>query len=232
MAHDIVRHGNFKDLTGRRFGRLTVIAFVGRDDLGHSGKWKCRCDCRNEKLILAKHLHSGATQSCGCLLREKASARRKTHGMSGTPVYDVWAGMHTRCTNSKENHWDRYGGRGIKVCERWSGPGGFENFLADMGERPSARHQIDRKENDGDYEPGNCHWVLSKVNNRNRGNNRILEFQGERLCLAEWAERLGISHVVILKRLQAGYSIERALTQPVRKMAPRKRKEVAGGPQE
>lgn len=115
----------------------------------------------------------------------------------------------------------RYGGRGITVCERWRGPEGYAHFLADMGRRPSPKHTIDRIDNDGHYEPSNCRWATKRENARNRSSNRVLEFHGDRRTIAEWSEITGIPATVIESRLRVcGYSIERALTQPLRGWGP------------
>ena len=136
------------------------------------------------------------------------------HGRSRTSLHNTWCTMIERCTNPKSGKWSVYGGRGIRVCERWLT---FELFLADMGERPSAKHSLDRIDVDGDYEPGNCRWATQREQQRNRRNNHIVEYRGERACLAEWAERTGIRHHTILYRLRSGWSVDEALTRPVRR---------------
>ncbi|TAM23394.1 MAG: hypothetical protein EPN60_15100 [Nevskiaceae bacterium] len=130
-----------------------------------------------------------------------------------SPAYQVWHSMRARCTNPSRPHYARYGGRGIKVCARW---GSFANFIADMGERPSGA-TLDRIDNDGHYEPGNCRWATRKDNCRNRANNRLLTFNGETKASVEWAEITGIGEFVLSQRLARGWSVERALTQPPRK---------------
>ena len=140
------------------------------------------------------------------------------HGRSYTPEYRAWQLMRLRCTDPKHAAYPRYGGRGITICERWlNSP---TKFLADMGPRPSKRHEIDRIDNDKGYSPENCRWATRKQNDRNRRSNRILEFRGERRCLVEWCELLGLRTDTVGKRLAAGWSVERALSIPARHKAP------------
>lgn len=136
------------------------------------------------------------------------------HGLSYTPEYRVWQTMRLRCKNPKNAAYPDYGGRGIKVCERWAESPA--RFIEDMGKKPSPRHEIDRINNDGNYEPGNCRWALRKENSNNRRSNRFIEHEGERKTVTQWAELLGISASVLEKRLAAGWPETRVLTTPVR----------------
>ena len=144
------------DLIGKRFGKLVVVSFERKD--GYVSWWKCRCDCGNEKILQRGNIASGRTVSCGC-------KRSKTHGRSYTPEYLAWAGMIQRCTNPKAPHYYLYGKRGIMVCDRWINS--FENFYADMGNRPSAEYSIERKNVDGNYELSNCTWATRFEQQRN-----------------------------------------------------------------
>lgn len=132
---------------------------------------------------------------------------------SRKPEYNVWIGMLHRCANPKRYGYYRYGGRGIRVCERWQAS--FEDFLADMGPRPSPDHSIDRIDNDGHYEPGNCRWATDAEQRRNRSDNRVLCFRGESRCLTDWAAKLGLTDSTIQYRLDVmRWSVDRALTEP------------------
>jgi hypothetical protein len=152
------------DLTGRRFGRLTATAHLGK------GRWTVRCDCGSEYDIAGGSLRNGDAQSCGCLrsivLSRVVSERERTHGRSRTPEYNSWWNMVRRCTDPTHNRFQFYGTLGVRVCERWQS---FENFLADMGEKPGPKHSIDRyPDADGNYEPGNCRWATPQQQRRNR----------------------------------------------------------------
>ena len=136
--------------------------------------------------------------------------------------YSAWGAMIQRCTNPKTVHYDRYGGRGIKVCDRWLNS--YVDFLADMGRCPAGM-EIERIDNDGNYEPGNCCWATRKAQNRNTSLCRLLTFRGQSLAVAEWAEILGINHRTIMSRLNMGWSEERALGVPVRPTKPKTRKQ-------
>lgn len=139
---------------GQRFGRLVVL-----DDSGRTGNrvvlCLCRCDCGSEKIVRLTKLRTGSTRPCGCLSRELVVARNTTHGLRNHPLYPAWFQMRQRCSNKNNERWIDYGGRGIRVCARWNS---FENFLSDMGQKPTAKHSLDRIDVDGDYEPSNCRW--------------------------------------------------------------------------
>jgi hypothetical protein len=137
---------------------------------------------------------------------------RKTHGLRGTPEYNAWVHIRHRCNNPKDRYFAIYGGRGIRVCDRWLGPSGLANFIADMGPRPSKLHSIDRVNNDGNYEPGNCRWATIGEQCRNRRTTRLLTFNGITQCMTDWAAQVGISRQVIFRRLKEGWDVGDALT--------------------
>jgi hypothetical protein len=154
----------------QRFGHLTVIEFAG-SVAGH-GQHRCRCDCGTMIVVLTRNLITGNTTSCGCGIPQA------THGHTRAgkrhPLYKIWSSMKERCFTATHQKYADYGGRGITVCERWVGPDGFPNFLADMGERPSG-YTLDRLDNDGPYSPENCRWVTSKRQNRNQRRTRLTD---------------------------------------------------------
>lgn len=204
---------NFIDLSGQIFGRLIVI----KQTVRRSPKvplWLCRCDCGKLAIVEGKNLRGGLTSSCGCLHNESIAKRSITHGLTDSPEYKVWCGMKRRCYNKNEKCYERYGARGITVCDRWLHS--FENFLADMGARPSAKHTIDRIDNNNSYSPDNCRWILHVDQCANRRSNVVICYNNETRILSEWAKITGLNPSTIKMRLKLGWSPEKALTQPTR----------------
>lgn len=196
------------DLTGQRFGRLTVLRRSGSTPAGNA-RWLCRCDCGIETCPSGATLRAGESMSCGCAAAEAVGNANRRHGMHNTPTYHSWRSMHKRCNDPKRK-WHH--GKGITVCESWMF---FSNFLNDMGVRPLGT-TLDRWPNrEGNYEPGNCRWATAKQQHRNKSNNRLVEFRSEQLCVGEWSERTGLSSAVILYRLKKGWPVERVLTAPI-----------------
>ena len=149
---------NKKDLTGQRFGRLIAIEPIEERKDTHI-IWRCLCDCGNECFVKSSRLINGATKSCGCFAREQSSKRATTHGISGTPIYKIWASIIYRCENPNCPAYKNYGGRGIKICERWRKS--FEAFYADVGDPPKGKSFDRYPNNDGDYEPTNWRWATA-----------------------------------------------------------------------
>lgn len=208
--------GKRLDLTGIRFDRLLVVEFVGLSRHEKS-LWRATCDCGKTTIVVGGQLSSGRTKSCGCLQREVVSVANFKHGSAfrerRTPENRIWNHMIGRCTNRNDAAWEDYGGRGIKVCDRWRES--FANFLADMGPRTSPRHSIDRIDNDGDYEPNNCRWATKHQQMQNIRSNRRITFNGETHVLSEWARRLEMSLQTLHSRLRRGWSVSRAFSTKV-----------------
>ncbi len=198
------------DLQGRKFGRLTVLAVGGRKH--RQLLWRCLCDCGNDTSVTGQLLREGLTRSCGCLQREVTTARSQTHGLRSSKEYGVWWTMLHRCVDPKSKSYRNYGGRGIKVCERWRD---FAAFYEDMGPRPSDQHSIERRENDGDYEADNCFWATKAEQVANKRNTHLITVNGETKHLAEWARLLEATPAAILYRLKRGWTPEQAVTEPI-----------------
>lgn len=202
------RSHNFKDITGQRYGRLLVVSPVKRPNI-KAFYWECQCDCGSIKVIYGANLRRGLSQSCGCLHREKVTL----HGMSNSPERNSWEKMISRCYDSSHNSYKNYGARGISVCERWRNS--FIDFLADVGRKPTPEHSLDRKKNDGNYEPDNVRWATRLEQNRNMRKTRFIEYGGIRKSLSEWSEDLNMKKSTIRQRLNSGWTEEQALTLPV-----------------
>lgn len=209
----------FKDLTGQRFGRLTVIKVSKQVQKANRTRyyWLCQCDCGNEKEIRTDCLTSGLVQSCGCLKKEQDRinlTKFHRHKMSNKRIYHIWQKIKDRCLNPNTPCYDRYGGRGITVCDEWLVVDNFLNWAMENGYNDNL--QIDRIDNNGNYSPDNCRWVSVKENCRNRRSNIVVEYQGENITLIELAEKTGISYGCLNARYSRG---DRGsfLTRPVKK---------------
>lgn len=219
----------FKDLSGKRFGRLVAIKTCGISK-GGGYRWLCQCDCGNEKIVPVSYLTTGQTRSCGCLHTEvvikqnksqekrKSTAEwnriyKKTHGQTKTRLYKIWQGMKKRCLDPNSHAYKDYGGRGISVCQEWVDS--FEAFFdwaIDSGYMEDLT--IERKDNDGDYTPENCKWagVFEQANNKR--SNVYLTSDGKTQTLKQWADELGMNYSTMHSRLKMGWPVERVLREP------------------
>lgn len=203
------------DIVGTKVGRWTVMSRAQNTKQGQA-QYLCRCECGNEKVVKSIILRRQISRSCGCLLVETTIKRSTKHGHSPmygkiSPTYHTWSGMKARCTNPKNNHFQRYGARGIHFCERWMT---FENFLADMGEKPEGC-SLDRIDNNRGYEPGNCRWATHTQQANNKGCNRLLTLNGVTKTMKQWSKETGINYGTLQDRLVNGWSDAEALTVPV-----------------
>lgn len=211
------RRKNTPAMEGCRFGRLTVVEFRGQSaGYGHPNQWLCRCDCGKETIVIGASLRGANTRSCGCLQRERVAAAsyKHGHGRKGakSAMFGVWKSMIARCSDGTGH--PRYAGRGIKVCQRWRSD--FLAFLEDMGERPEDRYSIERIDNNGDYEPGNCRWATHKEQMRNTSQNLLVDLGDGcgALCIAEQCERLNLNENQVRQRIRRGDTLRDALIKP------------------
>lgn len=199
------------DLTGRRYGILTVISRETNDKCGNR-RWLCRCACGVKKAIHASNLPR--IQSCGCLKAKLNGDKHRTHGQSKTDIYLIWQAMINRCERPETDSYPRYGGRGIRVCDRWRSS--FEDFKSDMGWRPFGT-SLERKNRDGNYEPSNCKWATAKEQGRNKSNNALITAFGQTRCLTEWAEVRKFPYSTLKKRYLRGIRGEEIFSERNRK---------------
>lgn len=200
------------DLSGKKFSRWLVQHRSPRAEY-----WFCICDCGTVKAVRGANLKNGNSKSCGCYSREIAAAAKFKHGMAAggrqTPEYATWARMKDRCENPNATGFERYGGRGISVCDEWRND--FCAFLRDMGKKPSSRHSIDRIDVNGDYTPGNCRWATPRQQSRNKSDTRMVMYGGSLIPLIDAAALAGIGYRTINSRMQKGWTAERAVTEPL-----------------
>lgn len=189
-----------KDLTGKKFGMLTVIGL--QDTNSRKTYWACQCDCGNIKVVRSDSLQSGAIRSCGCMKKaqEKINlTKHHSHKMSGTRIYHIWRGMKDRCYNVHSPSYYRWGGRGITICDEWK-----DNFSAfyswAMENGYSENLTIDRIDNNGNYEPSNCRWATMEEQSRNRQSNVVIQIGNSKRTLKEWCEIFELEYGTILER--------------------------------
>jgi len=225
MADYIVVHSVkvATEFVPQTFGRLTTIGPIFWLPVGSTKKHRkyqvCQCVCGNIVSLSVADLVTSRTQSCGCLHKERLRQRLTKHGRSHTREHVAWTCLIQRCYNPNDCGYANYGGRGIRVCDRWREPNGqgFLNFLSDMGAKPFKNLTVERKLVNGNYCPENCCWATNTEQARNRRSNLNLTHDGKTQCLTAWAEELGMTRSTLKSRLQRGWSIEEVLTAPVRK---------------
>jgi hypothetical protein len=199
-------------MTGQRFEKL-VVTERGPNSPGGITRWKCVCDCGNSSLVAGTDLRAGRAVSCGCSKTIRGKEHRShVHGHSRSKTYASWCAAVQRCTNPKNPKWSIYGDRGITVCEHWRT---FENFLADMGERPPGT-SLDRLDNEKGYQPGNCRWASDWTQQNNRRNAVRYEYQGRSYSMTELAAAVGMPFRALRSRLYRGMSVDDAVSKPLR----------------
>lgn len=195
-------------LEGLRFGKLVAVRRSG-NRRGSMVCWTCTCDCGNSFETTGQRLASGKTKSCGCATGELIAAKKRRHGLTGTAEYRIWSLMIQRCCNRKNPAYRLYGARGIKVCNAWRTS--FAAFLKDMGARPSPRHTLDRRNNNGHYSPRNCRWATGTQQGNNRRGNRRVTIGRRTQTVIEWSRESGVRRETIAYRLNSGWAPQDAV---------------------
>lgn len=203
----------FEDLTGQRFGKLTVL-YRAPNGKGHNTRWHCMCDCGREHTVHAGHLKNGSITDCGCEKSWRTTVRNLKHGDSKTRLYNIWIKMRDRCKNSNNADWESYGGRGIKVCREWE-----ESYAAfrewAMFNGYADKLSIDRINVDGDYCPENCRWTTNIVQGNNRRDNRRFQYKGMLITIRDASKISGLKYSTIKARLKYGWPIDKAIETPL-----------------
>jgi hypothetical protein len=203
------------DLTGQRFGRWLVVGKAERNNKGDV-QYNCRCDCGTVRIIRRTSLTSGNSKSCGCLSRDVAAQRETTHGDTGCRLYRIWAGIIQRCFNNRERYeWEKYGGRGITVCDEWRKYEPFKEWAIANGYRDDL--SIDRIDPNGNYCPENCRWATTYEQSNNKRTSKIIEFNGETGTVREFADKYGLTYSCLYTRLRNGWSVEKAILTSAQK---------------
>jgi len=195
------------NLAGQTFGRWTVIDYAGAQ------KWRCRCACGADRDVDGRSLRAG--RSKGCIKCHTATGTRRTHGQKRTRLYTIWSRMKGRCENPADAAYPRYGGRGIAVCPEWRGSfKAFRDWALANGYAGALT--IDRRDNDGNYEPGNCRWATYTEQNRNRRDNKPIVYQGKSILISDLAERHGLPADIVKNRIRRySWTVEKAISTPV-----------------
>lgn len=196
------------DLIGQRFGRLVVIS-IGEPTPGGNTRWECKCDCGNTALVTGTNLKNGMTKSCGCIRKEISSAVHKTHGEKHSKLYGIWSAMKARCKNPNVYAYNRYGGRGISVCDEWQS---FQNFMEwSISNGYKEGLSLDRIDNNGNYEPSNCRWATKEQQSENTSQNVFFTYNGETHTMAQWAKIVGSYEARLSWRYKQGWPVEEIL---------------------
>ncbi len=195
------------DLTGQKFGRLTVLSQAPN----HTGRcaWNCVCECGNHVIAITKSLRNGDKQSCGCLNEELAKDRKTKHGETGSRLFVIWVNMRRRCQNLKDAAYDNYGGRGITITSDWDEFADFKKWADESGYAPTLT--LDRIDVNGNYCPENCRWISDLEQARNMRKN--IRYNGK--CVAEWCDELHINRHTVYTRIERGWPVEKALFSPI-----------------
>lgn len=202
------------NITGLEVGRLKALRCLD-SKFTSSSYYECQCSCGNLTNVTGAQLvRKRATVSCGCIAREIASARLLTHGMSHSTEFVSWDRMKARCYNANCPGYEKYGARGILMCDRWRNS--FQNFFDDMGFKPTPEHTVDRIDNSKGYSPENCRWATKREQTHNSSQVKYLTFGGKTMVIMDWARELKMDRTTLGKRLSSGWSVEEALTTPVR----------------
>ena len=212
-ANSTKLHLNTIDETGNTYGRLRVLGWERKRNKVY---WVCLCACGRKTSVWGAHLRNGSIKSCGKSGCHGSRRHGHTAGPASalcSPEYRTWADMIQRCRNPQCRGYDRYGGRGVEVCERWANS--FAAFLEDMGPRPSRLHSIDRENNDGNYEPGNCRWATRREQSLNTRRAISITHNGESRSLLDWAEHLGVDYNILYARIYRGWRVAKAISTPV-----------------
>lgn len=201
-------HPSFVDLTGQTFHYLTVKKYLGQKN--NKSLWLCACQCGSETKVSRDKLITGDTKSCGCYAKELPHSQL-AHGRSRSAEYNIWRGAKTRCYNPRYAFFKQYGGRGITMSEKWKND--FSAFYADVGARPSAKHTLDRINNDRGYEPGNVRWVTQKQQCRNKSTSLMVTIGSDTKCVSEWCEIYGVKPATAYSRISQGISPDEAVSR-------------------
>lgn len=200
------------DLQGKKFGKLTVLGRV-ENDRNHRAQWLCQCECGKARVMNSRDLRRIHNPSCGCDIHRRETPYPYKHSR----LYDVWSRMKSRCYNPDSSDYPNYGGRGISMCDEWRDSfQTFETWSVAEGydaDAPKGQCTIDRIDNNGNYCPDNCRWVDNKTQSLNRRTNRLITYKGETKTLEEFSQEYGLKRATIARRLDAGWEVERALTE-------------------